>query len=136
MARKKISKGSSPSTQYKSAKVDVSIDSVSERDEFQEDEKTGAFNKDQFEHLSQPLLSPHGSEVHARQSILDYIHLDETPRKKSKVPLVSTIILDPVARYQIYGTFPWKMLIHICLVLISSGYAFQQQNVDQTILNP
>ena len=52
------------------------------------------------------------------------------------MPLISSLILDPVARYQIYGTFPWKLLIHICIVIVSSAYSFDKHSIDQTILNP
>ena len=55
---------------------------------------------------------------------------------KSKVPLISSIILDPITRYRIYGTFPSKFLIHVALVFLCTTFTMMQNEIDNELLNP
>ena len=40
--------------------------------------------------------------------------------KISTVPLISQIILGPIHRYRYYGSFPWKMFVHVLIVIMAS----------------
>lgn len=40
--------------------------------------------------------------------------------KGSKMPFMAEFLLTPIQKYILYGKFPWKMLSHICLVILAS----------------
>lgn len=43
--------------------------------------------------------------------------------KKPPIPIKDSIFLSPIDKYKLYGRFPWKMIIHIFLVIATSAQA-------------
>ena len=41
----------------------------------------------------------------------------ETNLKLEKLPLIDKITYGPIKKYKVYGRFPWKMLVHVVLVM-------------------
>ena len=37
------------------------------------------------------------------------------------LPLKDTLFLSPIDKYKIYGRFPWKMIIHILIVIATAA---------------
>lgn len=65
-------------------------------------------------------------------------------QKHLEMPMIDRIILGPIKKYQKYNNFPWKMLIHIFLIIVataqvvlvigtSGGYSRSDQNVFYTL---
>ena len=44
-------------------------------------------------------------------------NLKEANSKIEKIPLIDRITYGPIKKYIAYGRFPWKMLVHVVLVM-------------------
>lgn len=70
------------------------------------------------------------TEEGQKEIIIQYENLEkhkESRRKqleqdlgKQKLPFIGRIVLGPIKKYQIYGIFPWGLVIHILLVVLGS----------------
>jgi hypothetical protein len=38
-----------------------------------------------------------------------------------EIPLKDSLFLSPIEKYKIYGRFPWKLIIHILLVIATTS---------------
>lgn len=61
---------------------------------------------------------------------------DGNGKKVSDVPLISQIILGPIHRYRYYGRFPWKMFVHVLIVLMASVVLLKSNSENVKVLNP
>ena len=43
-----------------------------------------------------------------------------TKIKKNQISLKDKIVLGPIDRYKKYGHFPWKMMLHLMLIAVTS----------------
>lgn len=41
-------------------------------------------------------------------------------QKKQEIPLVDKILLGPIDKYRKYNRFPWKFLLHIIMIIITT----------------
>ncbi len=39
----------------------------------------------------------------------------------NKIPLKDSLFMSPIEKYKIYGRFPWKMIIHVLLVITTTA---------------
>lgn len=39
---------------------------------------------------------------------------------RKDMPLKDNLFLSPIEKYKFYGRFPWKMVIHLLLVILST----------------
>ena len=46
--------------------------------------------------------------------------IDKASRKKNQISLKDKIVLGPIERYKKYNHFPWKLLLHMLLIFITS----------------
>jgi hypothetical protein len=46
--------------------------------------------------------------------------MDKEKREEIKIPLKESLFLSPLEKYKLYGRFPWKMIIHIALVIATT----------------
>ena len=74
--------------------------------------------------------------IEYNKSIIKNHNKDVYKHIAGAIPLVSSIILDPLSTYVKYGQFPRKLMVHLLLLILSSSYAFLQNERDQTLLNP
>ena len=51
--------------------------------------------------------------------------MKELPLKKKNTPLKAHMILGPMMKYEIYGKFPWTILLHIVLFLVDVFVLFE-----------
>jgi hypothetical protein len=51
----------------------------------------------------------------------DYKHTQIKSISPEEVPLKDDLFLSPIEKYKIYGRFPWKMIIHIFLVIVTTA---------------
>lgn len=51
----------------------------------------------------------------------DYKHSQIKSIHPEEVPLKDDLFLSPIEKYKIYGRFPWKMIIHIFLVIVTTA---------------
>ncbi len=49
--------------------------------------------------------------------------IDSRPLQSNEMPLKDSLFLSPIEKYKIYGRFPWKMVIHILLVIATTVQA-------------
>ena len=70
------------------------------------------------------------------QMIDDKLISDKEEENYKNQPIVSSIILGPIDRYRIYGIFPFKLLIHILLVLSTSVFMFIKNDEAVKVLKP
>lgn len=42
-------------------------------------------------------------------------------KKGRKMPLLDKLYMPPIKKYEVYGKFPWKMVIHILLVMMTTA---------------
>ena len=42
---------------------------------------------------------------------------------KDQIPIKDSLYLSPIAKYKYYGRFPWKLIIHILLVIGTAAQA-------------
>lgn len=40
---------------------------------------------------------------------------------ETSIPLKDSLFLSPIEKYKIYGRFPWKMIIHIFIVIVTTA---------------
>ena len=66
----------------------------------------------------------------------DKLISDKEEENYKNQPIVSSIILGPIDRYRIYGIFPFKLLIHILLVLSTSVFMFIKNDEAVKVLKP
>jgi len=45
---------------------------------------------------------------------------EKDDKKNKSMPLKDTLFLSPIEKYKFYGRFPWKMVIHLLLVILST----------------
>lgn len=43
--------------------------------------------------------------------------------QKNTIPLKDSLYLSPIAKYKYYGRFPWKLIIHVLLVIGTAAQA-------------
>jgi hypothetical protein len=48
----------------------------------------------------------------------------------TNAPLISDFILNPISKYHVFGVFPWKMFLHLSLVVLAS---FQLNNLNRLL---
>ena len=46
--------------------------------------------------------------------------LDQTSKEKKDIPIRDNLFLSPIEKYKFYGRFPWKMIIHLLLVILTT----------------
>lgn len=51
-------------------------------------------------------------------------------KKEQNIPLKDSLFLSPIEKYKIYGRFPWKLIIHIFLVIATTAQVFLLLNYD------
>jgi hypothetical protein len=56
---------------------------------------------------------------------------DKNKEKNKTMPLKDTLFLSPIEKYKFYGRFPWKMIIHLLLVILSTT----QVNIFENLIN-
>ena len=45
---------------------------------------------------------------------------DNNENTKKDIPIKDNLFLSPIEKYKFYGRFPWKMVIHLLLVILST----------------
>ncbi len=40
--------------------------------------------------------------------------------EKKEIPIRDNLFLSPIEKYKFYGRFPWKMIIHMLLVILTT----------------
>lgn len=58
---------------------------------------------------------------------------NEVKRKENQISLRDKIVLGPIDRYKKYNHFPWKMLIHVILVFITSFQVLTLNRLDTDV---
>ena len=46
--------------------------------------------------------------------------MEKDEKENVKIPLKETLFLSPLEKYKLYGRFPWKMVMHIALVIATT----------------
>jgi hypothetical protein len=44
-----------------------------------------------------------------------------TVNSKTEIPLQDTLFLSPIEKYKIYGRFPYKLMLHLLLVIATTS---------------
>ena len=45
---------------------------------------------------------------------------EDNDKVKKDMPLKDNLFLSPIEKYKFYGRFPWKMVIHLLLVILTT----------------
>ena len=55
---------------------------------------------------------------------------------KGQHPIVGSMLLNPIESYRMYGIVPKKLMIHIVILVLSSVYCFQMNEVTTKFIDP
>lgn len=45
---------------------------------------------------------------------------NDNSNEKNHMPIRDNLFLSPIEKYKFYGRFPWKMVFHLLLVILTS----------------